>query len=114
MVCTDSSCPTCKTRLYLKEERKRAQKEGRKLPTILQLPGSSLCRREGSNYTVQCMGCLQAGMDSQYRGESSRSSRQRHKEHARDLEAGTTSSPLVHHVIEVHGGDKTRLSVHNK
>ena len=39
-----------------------------------------------------------------YRGESSRSSRQRHKEHLADLGNGVAASPLVAHAVEAHGG----------
>ena len=44
------------------------------------------------------------GLVTTYRGETSRSSRQRHKEHLDDLTSGLTSSPLVAHVIEAQGG----------
>ena len=45
-------------------------------------------------------------MSSLYRGMSSRSARQRHREHGQDLDRGTLTSPLVMHVVDVHGGVK--------
>ena len=66
-----------------------------------------MCRREGVVYSLQCLSCLSQGVDSQYKGESSRSGRQRMAEHQRQpLRVGSTTNPLVIHSLEVHGGEK--------
>ena len=105
-VCDDPACPTCRTRSWLKEERRKAKQDGQKMPPKLLQRTSHQCRREGSNYTVQCVSCLQMGRQTLYRGETSRSSRQRHQEHYRDIEAGLVTSPFVVHSLEEHGGEK--------
>ena len=53
--------------------------------------------------------CLSRGRSSTYRGESSRSGRQRHKEHESDLALGVAASPLVIHTVEEHGGVRPRF-----
>ena len=65
---------------------------------------STQCRREGLNYAVQCGICLGLGMSTTYRGESSRSARQHHKEHVDGLHQGLAANPLVMHCVEEHGG----------
>ena len=102
--CTDVNCPTCQSRRRLSELAKNAKKEGVKLPEGMIVKTSTQCRREGSNYAAQCEECLKVGLMTTYRGESSRSSRQRHKEHLSDLDHGVAASPLVAHAVEVHGG----------
>ena len=103
-VCDDQECPTCSTRTWIKEERKKARRDNQKLPTLLETNTNHNCRREGLNYTIQCIPCIELGRKSIYRGESSRSARQRHKEHSRDIKMGLVSSPAVNHSIMEHGG----------
>ena len=103
-MCSDQSCKTCRSRTWIREQEKVARKEKTRPPKIMVKPGSSLCRREGANYTLQCLDCLQAGVDSRYQGETSRSSRQRHQEHVSGLETGAVSNPMVLHSVEQHGG----------
>ena len=105
-VCDDDSCPTCMTQTWLKEEKKQAKKDKQDLPEQLLQKTSHQCRREGSNYTIQCITCIPLGRQSLYRGETSRSTRQRHLEHFRDIESGLVSSPFVTHSLEEHGGEK--------
>ena len=52
------------------------------------------------------MDCLATGSKAVYQGESSLSAKQHHSVHRSALDNGTTSSPLVHHALEVHGGVK--------
>ena len=103
--CSDVKCPPCNSRFWLKEQTKLARQEKSELPKDLETKTSPLCRREGMNYTLQCLSCLNQGLKTLYRGEGSRSARQRHLEHAKDLESGLVSSPLVIHSIEEHGGE---------
>ena len=110
-VCTDNNCVTCKSRSWLKEERREAQKSGVNLPKVLLKPGSSLCRREGTMYTLYCLDCAIKGRGTYYQGESAQSARQRQGCHVRDLENGVASSPLVDHAVRVHGRIKP---VHNQ
>ena len=105
--CRDPACVTCTSRTWLKEKAKEARKRKEELPPGLLRSGSHACRREGVNYSLQCLTCLSIGCRTLYRGESSRSSRQRHGEHWRDLEAGVVTSPMVLHAIQEHGGDET-------
>ena len=106
LYCTDVGCQACKTRRWLKERQKEAKKSNAKLPKIMVRQGSGMCRREGINYSLQCLPCLSQGVDSQYKGESSRSGRQRLGEHKSTLESGLVSNPLVLHSVEVHGATK--------
>ena len=108
-VCSDPTCKTCESRTWIRERAKAARKKGKRLPKIMLSPGSSLCRREGANYCLQCLECLQAGVDTRYQGETSRSGRQRHAEHVSGLENGSVSNPLVLHSVEQHGGLKPRF-----
>ena len=107
--CTDKGCQICQTRAYMAEETKAARSKGEKMPSNMAPSSSTLCRREGCTYVAQCLGCLQGGVSSCYREESSRSSRQRTQEHNHDVDGGLASSPLVNHIVEVHGGTKQRF-----
>ena len=102
--CTDQDCIPCASRRWVREEKKLAKSRGETLPDILLTNSSNQCRREGCNYTLQCLGCLDLGNQALYRGESARSCRQRQKEHSQDLKNGVVTSPLVIHTVEVHGG----------
>ena len=104
--CYDKSCVTCKSRLWLQEQTKAALKAKEKLPDELEKTTVSQCRREGINYTIQCLTCIPLGLKTLYRGEGARSARQRQGEHFRDLDSGTVASPLVIHALEEHGGQK--------
>ena len=108
-VCDDSECPPCTTRTWINEERKEAKKANQKLPTILETKTNHNCRRESLNYTIQCIPCVKLGRRTLYRGESSRSARQRHKEHHTDIQKGLVNSPLVTHSIMEHGGTKPEV-----
>ena len=109
MSCQDETCVPCGSRRWIREERKLARSRGEKLPDNLLTKSSNQCRREGCNYTLQCLGCLETGQQSLYRGETARSGRQRQKEHSKDLETGAVTSPIVLHTIEVHGGVRLRF-----
>ena len=88
--CTDKDCMVCKSRTWIQFQAKEARKAGGSLPNELVAETSTQCRREGTNYCVQCLPCLNQGRQVLYRGESSRSSRQRGAKHERDLRTGTT------------------------
>ena len=107
--CRDPRCQTCATRSWLAEQKKVARKTGTKLPTKLVQSTVPNCRREGATYTLQCLECLQMDRSSLYHGESSRSPRQCHQEHYKDLQNGSISSPLVTHAIQEHGGKRPRF-----
>ena len=109
-VCEDEACPTCQTRTWLQEERKAAKREKQEMPPLLIQQTSHNCRREGLNYTLQCIPCVNLGRKTLYRGESSRSARQRHKEHSSDIELGLVTSPVVDHCILEHGGQKPHVT----
>ena len=100
---------TCESRTWLKAQKDKARKEKSTLPEQLLTKTSNMCRREGSNYTVQCIDCIPQGLKTLYHGQSSRSSRQRHQEHKSNLDHGLTSSPLVIHALEEHGGLKPKF-----
>ena len=102
--CTDSECVVCKSRSWIQSQTREAKKKGESLPKELITDTLTQCRHEGTNYCVQCLPCLKQGRQVLYRGESSRSSRQRGAEHERDLRTGTISSPFVLHAIKEHGG----------
>ena len=105
-VCSDGTYKTCSSRTWIREQLKAARKEKAKPPKHMVSPGSSLCRREGANYMLQCLECLKGGVDSRCQGETSRSGRQRHREHEDGLESGSVSNPMVVHSVEHHGGKK--------
>ena len=109
-VCEDEACPTCQTRTWLQEERKAAKREKQEMPPLLIQQTSHNCRREGLNYTLQCIPCVNLGRKTLYRGESSRSARQHHKEHSSDIELGLVTSPVVEHCILEHGGQKPHVT----
>ena len=102
--CPDSQCVPCGSRRWIQEQKKAAKALGQRLPDDLLTVSSNQCRREGCNYTLQCLGCLDLGHKALYRGESARSCRQRQREHLQDLKGGKVASPLVMHTVEVHGG----------
>ena len=108
-VCYDPKCVACKSRSWLQEQAMEAKKNGEKLPDLLEKTTTHQCRCKGLNYTIQCLTCVPLGLKTLYRGEGARSARQRQGEHFRDLEAGLTSSPMVVHAIEEHGGLKSQL-----
>ena len=61
-VCDDTGCKTCSSRTWIKEYVKAARKEKVKVPKFLARPGSTMCRREGANYSLQCLECLVSGV----------------------------------------------------
>ena len=102
--CTDNTCATCASRRWIGEQQKEARKTRTALPKALITSSSTQCRQEGCNYSVQCALCISLGRSTTYKGESSRSARQRHREHLAALEQGLASSPLTMHAVEEHGG----------
>ena len=102
--CKDKACTPCGTRAWLVEKKKDTREMKEKLPKILISKTSRQCRREGVNYTLQCLLCLPLGKQSLYRGESSHSARGRQGQHARDISNGVVTNPLVIHSIKEHGG----------
>ena len=103
--CGDPRCPQCQSMSLLKVLKKDAKKAGMELPQGLLTQTSHQCRREGQNYGAQCAECLlNLGRSSTYWGETSRSGRQRMKEHVQDLDRSNVSSPLVMHAVQEHGG----------
>ena len=107
--CPDPRCVMCSSRVWLAQQKKEAKKTGQSLPRVLIQKTSNQCHREGTTYTLQCLDCALLGRGSLYQGESSHSARQRQGQHARDLEQGVTSSPLVDHAIRVHGGVRPKV-----
>ena len=104
--CKDPTCNPCKSCTWLHEEKKQAKREGKELPPCLLTKLSHQCRREGHNYSLQCLPCALVGVKSVYWGESSRSPRQRLKEHDQDCRAGLVTAPMVQHSLEAHGGTR--------
>ena len=109
MYCTDNSCVTCTLRAWLKEQEKTAKQNGTSMPKFTLKVGSTLCRREGVNYSLKCLLCLETGVDSRYQGVSSRLSCQRHGEHQAAVDTGLVSNPMVLHSVEQHGGTMPRF-----
>ena len=60
-VCDDKDCPPCSSRTWLIEEIKSAKASKQELPSQLVTRTSHQCRREGQNYTVQCLPCIRLG-----------------------------------------------------
>ena len=77
--CPDPSCPTCASRMWLRETQKKARKSNTPLPKGLITATTNNCRHEGAKYVSQCLQCLQQGKVATYRGETSRSPHQRHE-----------------------------------
>ena len=102
--CGDPGCDPCKTRMWLKLQKKEARKQGKALPDVLMTSTATQCRREGCNYSLQCIDCALGGVRACYWGESSRSARKRTQEHRSGAEVGLVSAPMVQHAVEVHGG----------
>ena len=107
--CSDETCPTCDSRRWLNNLKKESRKTKSALPEGLIATTSNQCRREGTNYVVQSLACLEGGKVATYRGESSQSSRQCQKEHSCDLALGVATSPLVLHTVEEHGGIRPKV-----
>ena len=105
-MCGDEQCVPCRSKVWLQSEQKEARKNGTKLPDVLDKKTSNQCRREGCNYSLQCLDCALGGVRAIYWGESGCSSRQRHRTHDSEVEKGVTNNPLVQHAIEAHGGQK--------
>ena len=108
--CEDPACPTCRTKVWLKEQKDQARKAKEKLPIQLLLKTSTMCHREGALYTAQCIHCIHEGKKTLYKGMTSRSACQRTLEHYSAVENGTTTSPLVEHSIMEHGGKKPEIA----
>ena len=64
------------------------------------------CRYEGIVYTNSCDTCTQAGVHSQYTGESSRSCFQRSQEHMAGLKARYKDSPMWKHCVSHHNSQE--------
>ena len=64
--CSDPICKTCTSRQWIKEQQKLAKKDKTLVPEFMVKPGSGLCRREGINYSLQCLPCLSNGVDTRY------------------------------------------------
>ena len=106
--CDRKECQICKGRCLLAEE-----EEARPLPEPgkppLPRPGKEetqampKCTTESVGYSIECWTCRLRGRRMQYIGESSRSGYQRGREHAREMETGRKTHPLVIHWEEEHG-----------
>ena len=59
--CSDVDCVPCGSRRWIREQKKLAKSRGQKLPDKLLTMSSNQCRREGCNYTLQCLVCLELG-----------------------------------------------------
>ena len=66
--CPDPGCVTCRSRVWLREQQKAARKSGTKLPKVLDQRMSPQCRREGVNYSLQCLDCALGGVRAIYWG----------------------------------------------
>ena len=55
---------------------------------------------EGCNYVIECLACRKKGVKSRYFGESRRSPYPRGNEHAREINEGVGTHPLVIHMRE--------------
>ena len=98
------SCPTCRTRTWLKEEKLVVRNAKEKLLDLLLQKTGSMCRQEGSASPAS-----PKGKKTLYRGLSSQSACQRHHEHHSDVENSTASSPLVQHSNLEHRGCKPQV-----
>ena len=107
--CRDPKCVTCGSRTWYWEQEKEARRQGAALPKVLSKPGGGSCRREGVLYTLQCLDCALEGAKAVYTGESSMSCRQRHAQHSSALTRGDTSSAMVWHAVQAHGGQRPRV-----
>ena len=65
-----------------------------------------IIRREGVNYSLQCLDCALEGVDATYWGESGLSARQRHRNHSDQVDRGDVNNPMLLHSISVHGGKR--------
>ena len=66
--CGDPKCVTCRSRTWLQTQRKQAKKDGTSLPKVLEVRTSNQCRREGCNYSLQCLDCALGGVRAIYWG----------------------------------------------
>ena len=57
----NSFCVTCRGCTWLQDQQKEARKNGTKLPDVLEKKTSHQCRREGCNYSLQCLDCALGG-----------------------------------------------------
>ena len=62
------------------------------------------CTREGVGYVIECWPCRLQGLKFRYVGETSRSAYQRARDHAREIQSGKKTHPLVEHFMEHHQG----------
>ena len=108
--CKDQSCVPCKTRAWLREKEKEAKESNQKLPDILIKKSSPQCRREGCNYTLQCLLCIPLGRQTLYKGESSKSGRERQGQHQQGIDQGVVTNPLVLHTVKEHGGVRPSMA----
>ena len=69
--------------------------------TCTHSPG--ICGKKGVVYKFSCITCKEGGKEAIYHGESSRTLWERMQEHKKKLEKMDDDSPLVEHLIEVHG-----------
>ena len=60
-------------------------------------------------YTLECITCINAGIQRVYWGESSWSPYQRGQEHQQDINSGLMSNPLVVHFWEEHVGEQQEI-----
>ena len=106
--CDDKDCCTCEGKRWLQEQKKACRRDNTKLPDVLIQKTANQCRREGVNYSLQCLDCALEGVAATYWGESGLSARQRHQQHRDLVEKGDVTSPMVLHSVEMHGGRKPR------
>ena len=102
--CDDRDCHTCASKRWVQEQKKACKRDGTELPKVLRTKTANHCRREGVNYSLQCLDCALEGVDATYWGESGLSARQRHQTHKEQVERGDVANPMVLHSVEVHGG----------
>ena len=70
------------------------------------MPG---CTGEEVKYTLECQKCRSQGTKRAYIGESSKSSYQRGREHAREVREGVLDHPMVQHFWEEHKGEEQEI-----
>ena len=59
--CGDRNCDTCRSKVWLQEQKKACRKDNTELPAVLLQKTAYQCTREGVNYSLQCLDCALEG-----------------------------------------------------
>ena len=110
MYCNDQSCATCDTR-QISEGGEEKGHEGRGASSLTSCNSLQAPCATGKDVTMSSSVWDASGwaLIASIGGNHPKSSRQRQGQHQADLRTGVPDSPLVQHVVEVHGGEKATL-----